>query len=82
MKKSADLPMDRLGMAFSFWNFQTGRNPYNTDGVPQDANQSATYFRMSANQGHALGQYYYGLDLLKGEAGVKRNLAQAVKNLH
>jgi TPR repeat protein len=50
----------------------------NGDGVPKNVVESTKYYKLSADQGFASGQYAYGFALKNGE-GVSKNLGEAAK---
>jgi hypothetical protein len=58
--------------------YHYGRCLFYGIGVPMNAEQAVKYFKLSADQGHALGQYGYGLCFESG-TGIAKDEGEAVK---
>ena len=58
--------------------YHLGQSYYNGEGVPQDYAEAVKWFRLAAERGHALAQYYFGI-CCHHARGVPEDYVEAIK---
>ena len=58
--------------------YRLGQSYYDGDGVPEDYSEAVKWFRLAAERGHALAQYYFGI-CCHHARGVPEDYVEAIK---